>query len=166
VVAFPARRAPKPKPDPNALARLCEALEIEIVPTAARRKPMQSHAGAAMQRLLDSHGAGHLTIVLRAIIESVGNETELRAETIWAISDCVLARHDWVDRGLEFLEAFDSIDLKALRLRAKGVLPAHGARAVLGVLLWERLRQAFGEAAPDCIRVPAPMVQPEVRDIP
>jgi hypothetical protein len=103
---------------------------------------------------------------LRAITESEGNATELRAETIYAISDCILARPDWEKRGLAFLEAFDAMDLKALRLRAKGILPKHKARVVLGVLIWERLRQAFGEAAPDCVRMPPPVVQPEVWDIP
>lgn len=153
VVRFPRKRTAKPARDPDALARLCSALEIEILPTHKNRnKPLQTHAGAALARILQTHGPGHLTFCLRAIIESAGNERELRAETIWAISDVVLARRDWADRGLEFIEAFDAIDLKALRKSAKGILPAHGARVVLGVLLWERLREAFGEAAPDCRR--------------
>jgi hypothetical protein len=149
VVRFPSKRAAKPARDPDALARLCEALQIEILPTCKNRnQPLQTHAGAVMARILKKHGAGHLTFCLRAIIESAGNETELRAETIWAVHDVVLARRDWADRGLAFLEAFDAIDLKALRFRAKHILPSHGARVVMGVLLWEALRCAFGEAPP------------------
>lgn len=117
---------------------------------------METHARAALQRLLDKHGAGHVSLTIKAITET-GNETELTAETIWAISDVILARPDWVERGLEFLEAFDAIDLKALLKRAKRILPAHGARFVLGVLLWERLREAFGEGAPTCVRVSGPI---------
>jgi hypothetical protein len=152
VVRFPRKGDARPQISPDALAALCEALEIEILPTSInRRRPGQTHAGNVMLRILRKHGAGHLTIVLRCIVET-GNAAELRAETIWAISDCILARPDWEKRGLAFLEAFDAIDLRALRQRAKGILPRHGARVVLGVLLWERLREAFGEAAPDCVR--------------
>jgi hypothetical protein len=154
VVRFRRKADARPQPNPDALARLCKALEIEILPTCVNRsRPGQTHAGNVMLRIMRNHGAGHLTVVLRAIIESEGNATKLRAETIWAISDCILARPDWERQGLAFLEAFDAIDLKDLRKRAKAILPRHGARVVLGVLLWERLREAFGEVAPDCVRL-------------
>jgi hypothetical protein len=166
VVRFPAKRTGRATLVTDALVRLCADLGVRIIPVSVSRHAYETTAGPTLQRLLNEHGDGHLVIVLRAIVESVGNETELRAETIWALSGIVLARPDWVDRGLEFLEAFDSIDLKALRLRAKGILRAHGARVVLGVLLWERLRMAFGEAAPDCVMVRPPPALQEVRDIP
>jgi hypothetical protein len=166
MVPFPAKRTRGGTLVTDALARLCADLGVRIIPVSVRRHAFETTAGPTLQRLLDDHGAGHLCIVLRCIVESTGNETELRSETIWAISDIVLARPDWVDRGLDLLEAFDAIDLKALRLRAKGILPRHIARVVLGVLLWARLRVALGEDAPDCVRVPPPPGLQEVRDIP
>ena len=140
---------------------VCRDLGIQIIPTNVRAKPLQTHARACIQQVIQNSGDGHARFVLRCIIESEGNETELRSETIWAVSDVVLARPDWADRGLEFLEAFDAIDLKALRLRAKRILPRWPARVVLGVLLWERLRLAMGEEAPDCSRLSAAAPAPE-----
>jgi hypothetical protein len=139
VVRFPAKRPGRPKAAPVALATLLGGFGVRILPTKERPGPLETDAAATLQRILDKHGADHLCIVLRCIVETTGNETELRA-----ISECVLTRPDWVERGLSFLEAFDAIDLKALRKRAKGILPDHGARAVLGVLLWQRLDTTLG----------------------
>lgn len=132
----------------KALADVCEAVGITIINNNIRALPMQTKAKETIRRLIDSHGAGHAIITLRAIVESDGNERELRSETIWAVSDCILARPDWAGRGLEFIEAFDSIDLRALRRQAKDILPEHRARIVLGVLLWERLQRALGGNVP------------------
>jgi hypothetical protein len=102
-------------------SELCRDLGIEILPTnIGRDRPQQTHAGRTIETLIENHGAGHTTIVLRTIVESSGNETELRAETIWAVSDIIIGRPDWEARGLAFIEAFDDIDLKALRAKAKG----------------------------------------------
>jgi len=130
----------------QAAIELCRNLEIEMLPTNVRRsRPLQTHAGRTIKALIESYGAGHATITLRAIVESIGNETELRAETIWAISDVILARPDWVSRGLAFIEAFDDVDLKALRAKAKSLKIPCPSRFLLGVLLHERLARIFEE---------------------
>ena len=70
----------------QAAIELCSNLEIEMLPTKVRRdRERQTHAGRTIEALIENYGAGHATITLRAIVESIGNETELRAETIWAI---------------------------------------------------------------------------------
>jgi hypothetical protein len=128
----------------QAAIELCSNLEIEMLPTKVRRdRERQTHAGRTIEALIENYGAGHATITLRAIVESIGNETELRAETIWAISDIILARPDWVNRGLAFIEAFDSINLKALRAKAKALRIPCPSRFLLGVLLHERLARTF-----------------------
>jgi hypothetical protein len=126
---------------------LCRDLEIEMLPTHIRRdRDRQTHAGRTIETLIENYGAGHATITLRAIVESIGNETELRSETIWAISDIVIARPDWPNRGLAYIEAFDDIDLKALRAKAKAIRIPCPSRFLLGVLLHERLARVFETA--------------------
>ena len=130
----------------QAATELCRVLEIEMLPTSVRRGAMQTHAGRIIARLIQRHGMGHATITLRAIVESIGNETEVREETIHAMSDIIIARPDWANRGLAFIEAFDDIDLKALRAKAKALKIPCPSRFLLGVLLHERLARIF-EAA-------------------
>jgi hypothetical protein len=126
---------------------LCSVLDIEMLPTnVARNRDRQTHAGRSIEKLIENYGAGHATVVLRTIIESIGNETELRAEIIWSISDIILARPDWVNRGLAFIEAFDDINLKALRAKAKALKIPCPSRFRLGVLLHERLARTFDAA--------------------
>lgn len=44
-----------------------------------------------MERILKHHGAGHLTIVLKSIVETENNGTELVAPVICTVSDIILA---------------------------------------------------------------------------
>jgi hypothetical protein len=58
----------------------------------------------------------HATIVLRIIDESEGNQAELIADVIGAISDRAHPR--WVGLGLQWLEAFDQISVAAIQRTA------------------------------------------------
>ena len=70
-----------------------------------------------------------MTIVLRTIAESAGNEGELIADVIGAVSDLVRAHPRWVNTGLRFIESFDQISLAQVRKTAKstGVQPLRDA---------------------------------------
>jgi hypothetical protein len=117
----------------RAARSLCRQIGVKIVPTKAKRGPMQTHAGATIERLIRSHGAGHTIIVLRSIVESAGNESELRAETITAVSNIIRAHARWPALGLAFIEAFDGVDLRLIRNIAKesGVRPLRDAIATM-----------------------------------
>jgi hypothetical protein len=110
---------------------LFEQLEIEYVRSneARRRGPRSTCCGNIVQRLVRKRGAGHVTIVLRTIVESQGNESELVADVIGAISDLIRAHPRWVGLGLQWLEAFDQISLAEVRKTAKatGVRPLRNA---------------------------------------
>lgn len=70
--------SPSTAPDTAAaLARILDALEIEIVPTYVSRRPRQTCAGQTLPRILADHGETHLTLLLRTIVESEGNEFAL-----------------------------------------------------------------------------------------
>ena len=101
-----------------------DQLGVKLVPTYRRRTRGQSHARGTMKALRDAHGEGHLIFVVRTIKQSSGNIDELWSETIGAVSDIVIQRPDLAEqRAGDFMEAFDRIDLAALRGRALALRP-------------------------------------------
>jgi hypothetical protein len=123
--------------------QLFDQLDIKYIPSreAQRRGPMSTCCGNVVERLIRSRGVEHATIVLRAIVESEGNSGELIADIIFAISDIVRMHPRWVDLGLQWLEAFDKINLASIRRTAKatGAVPLHSAVMVLLCAELERI---------------------------
>jgi hypothetical protein len=67
-------------------------------------------------RMIRKHGLPHTTLTLRTIAESSeGNQSALVADVIGAVSEVILSHPRWADLGLEWLAAFDSIDLAGIR---------------------------------------------------
>lgn len=118
---------------------LCRKAGVRIYPARAHCGPRQTRARQVLRRIVEKHGEGHLLFVLRTIVESRNNAAELKAETIYAVSDVVAKRPAWADRGLAFMEAFDTIELGPLREEARA-LPISSKRVVLAVMLAERLK--------------------------
>ena len=84
-----------------------------------------------LRRVLNQQGEGHLSLVLKVIVQSRGNETELYRDTILAVSG-LLSTHKEADISSLF-DAMDGIDLANLRKEAKecGVKPVHHALQAL-----------------------------------
>jgi hypothetical protein len=122
---------------------ICADIDIEIVPTAARRGASQICASQTMKRILDEHGEGCLILVLRSIVETGNNKAELVAPTIWAISDLIRAHPSWVVKGLGWLEALDEVDLGELRTQARANRRAVAPRRALATMLYQRLPPIF-----------------------
>ena len=123
--------------------QLFESLEITYIPSreAQRRGPRSTCCGNFVERLIKKHGRPHVTIVLRTIVESIGNESELIADVIGGISDLVRTHPRWVNLGLAFIEAFDAISLAQVRKTAKatGVQPLRDAIMTLVCVELEKL---------------------------
>ena len=132
--------------------KLFEQLEIKYIPCSEIRcrGPMSTCCGKFVQRLIKKHGLPHATIVLRTIVESEGNQAELIADTIGAVSDLVRTHARWVNLGLAFIEAFDKISLAEVRKAAKatGVQPLRDA---IMTLLCVELEKILGPS-----RLPKP----------
>ncbi|QOZ11877.1 hypothetical protein [Bradyrhizobium sp. CCBAU 51765] len=94
--------------------------------------------------IFDEYGAGHLTLVLRTITESSGNERALKAPIIWAVSDLIAAQPAWAELGLRWIEAFDEVDLLGLMRQVQPNRQAVQLRAAICTLLFERLSVALG----------------------
>ncbi|TIL59265.1 MAG: hypothetical protein E5Y79_16145 [Mesorhizobium sp.] len=85
-----------------------------------------------LKRIGQAHGADHLRLVLRLIVESNGNAAELQTDTITAVSAVVLS-------GLVEIRAemFDDIDLGQVRAWAQFVKPGCTTQqAMATALLW------------------------------
>jgi hypothetical protein len=118
------------------------------------RRPMATNCLGVVERMIRKFGRPHATITLRTIVESKGNECALIADIVDAVSDLILANPRWPARGLEFIEAFDQIDL-LLEIRkaakATGVQPLRaGIMALVGI----QLTQILGPSRPPKSRPP------------
>lgn len=118
-------------------------------PTSVR--PKHCYCMPTLQKVV-RHGEAHLTMVLRLIVETKGNATELWAATITAISELLLAMPWLAQRGLDLFDEFDRIDLAALRRRAKAIRRANKQEiwAIMFNLLCDHFHsEAQGEMFPE-----------------
>jgi hypothetical protein len=122
----------RPRHDEDALAARCEAGAIRIVRTrdstrdkaaakalerlleALEAPPVDEAARAKLAKMLDRHGAPHVTLLIRTIIESEGNAAALVEPVISAVSSVMVFHPEWANRGLAWIEAFDNVPLAAL----------------------------------------------------
>ena len=126
-------------------ADICAEIGIKVVP-AGRRSPtcdLDTCAGRTIEKLVERHGAGHARFVLRTIAETTNNKRELVAPTIEAVSSVALAHPEWTSRG--WLEAFDRLDLAALRSQARRNMRASPAREAMATLIFDRLLPILGD---------------------
>lgn len=128
-----------------ALASICAELEIRVIAANVTRIPGTTKCELTLERILRKHGEGHLILLLRTIMESENNRMALVEPVIWAVSDVMLANPRWPARGLEWLAAFDEIDLCGLWVSAKEANGAPPERHGVASKLTEILQRKFGE---------------------
>lgn len=97
-----AQRAAAAEYAANALPGLLKDLEAPPIDDAAR---------ARLERLIVWRGIEAVTLLIRAIIESEGNEGALTEFVIDGVADVMRARPDWPEQGLAWIEAFDRVSL-------------------------------------------------------
>lgn len=105
-------------------------------PTSVR--PRHCFCKPTLRAIGLAHGEAHLAIVLRLIVETRGNATELHAATIKAVSAVVDSGLVEVDGAL--FEAMDGICLRTLRYwsqAARGIGSASVADTMAAALLWQ-----------------------------
>jgi hypothetical protein len=136
---------PRPVPDADALARLCKALEIRIVPTKRRPRENETTAAGTLQNILSKYGAAHFAMTIRTIVETKGHARALVEPVIYAVSDVMLAQPSWPNTGSDWLTAFDGIDLLSLQRMARPLFAISKlpARAAIGGMLVQRLAPIF-----------------------
>jgi hypothetical protein len=104
-VLMKATQAPwyAPQARPGAAQRILAAMEASPSVT--------DEVLARLQKLAERHGEQHATLLVRTIIESEGNEQALVEPVISAVSSVMVWHPDWTNRGLAWIEAFDSLPL-------------------------------------------------------
>jgi len=130
-----------------ALASICESIDppVRIIEPHVTRTPGTTKCGRVLGRILDRHGEEHVTLLLRTVMESENNRMALVEPILWAISDVMLANPLWPAKGLEWLDAFDVIDLCDIWLKAKDANGAPPERHGVASKLTEILQQRFGD---------------------
>ncbi|QOZ67162.1 hypothetical protein [Bradyrhizobium arachidis] len=127
---------------------------MEVIPTNQRLRPGQTKAESVLHTLYEDHGEGHLVLLLRTLLETEGNSLHINDFVLRGLSDVMLAHPEWPQKGLAWLEAFDSIDLGQIRAQARasrGVLPQ---RYGVAAGLFRELANIF--AAPPKAERPSP----------
>jgi hypothetical protein len=127
----------------DAVDAILADLQIAVIPTNQTRGPMQTKARQILRAIFRDHGEGHLILLLRTITESNGNELALIAPCLLAVSDVMRAHPAWPNRGLQWIEAFDNIDLVAMQKTASANRKASPQRGAIATMLYERLAPAF-----------------------
>src|SRR5665213_560222 len=95
----------------DAALELFRNLGITNVPCNEIRRdvPRLTCSAKFVSNLIEKRGLPHVTVTLRAIVESKGNSAELISYVIGAVSDVILSHPRWPKLGLQFIEAFDRI---------------------------------------------------------
>jgi hypothetical protein len=127
-----------------ALAAICSELDVRVVPNAKHRTRGQGETCAerSMEKVLRLYGPGHLTIVLKSIVETENNGRQLVAPVIFAVSDIILAYPQWT-ATTAWLDALDRTDLGEMWSRAKANRKAAKPRDAIATMLFEKLTLVF-----------------------
>jgi hypothetical protein len=125
----------------DTLQRLLRAVERPFVDPEVR---------ARLQVLLERRGEQHVLLLLRTIIESEGNQNALVEPIVSAVSSAIADHPKWTDKGLAWIEAFDTLDLNGLVATMRG-LDLFKETSLAKYLSWvisNKLRKIFELAAP------------------
>ncbi len=117
------------------------------------RDPRECFSPATLRRIGRAHGAAHLALVLRLIVETDDNAAELYGETLLAVSELLDHRPDLVEHGLLLFEMFDRIDLGGLRRRARTLacgMPVSHVMRILLALEVDRLSEQMAVSGQLC----------------
>lgn len=129
------------------VAEICESIDppVRLIPQHVTRTPGATRCGRVLERIVEKRGIGHTVLLLRTIMESENNRMALVEPILWAVSDVIEANPRWVEKGLDWLAAFDEIDLCNLRSQAKEANGAPPERHGIASKITDILRAKFGE---------------------
>ena len=113
----------------------------------AIRRAGECYSPATLRRIGRRHGAAHLALVLRLIVETDDNATALYGETLHAVSELLNHRPDLIERGVALFDDFDGIDLNALRRQARAMACGLPVSHVMRILLIQKLSGQRTDAA-------------------
>ena len=148
-IAFEYVKPPAPPEIEAALQRLLMSMERPIVPADVRSKLLTDYR---------RHGAGHVTLFIRTITESEGNEGALVEPIVSAVSSVISSHRNWTEKGLAWVEAFDALPLVQIvdTMRGLDLFKEESLAQYLSWSLSNKLRKVFEPPAPPPKPKPGP----------
>ena len=136
-----------PKSGVKPVSEILAALEIAVDDATRRELEKIFH----LREYFHGDGRGHLTLLIRTVVESEGNEGALIPPVISAVNSAM--RPEWTAKGMQWIEAFDKIPLLSIldNMRSLELFRESSLGEYLGVSIQNRLWKAFG---PD--KIPQP----------
>jgi hypothetical protein len=94
-----------------------------------------------------TEGRGHVTLLIRTILESEGNQDALIEPIVSAVASCM--RPEWTGLGLKWIESFDKIPLRAIleTMRSLDLFSETSLGHYLSIALRNKLFNILGPAA-------------------
>jgi hypothetical protein len=141
------------------------AATLDRLLVALEAPPVDEGARARLARSLDRHGAPHVTLLIRTILESEGNAAALVEPVIGAVSSVMVFNPEWANRGLAWIEAFDNVPLMALlqSIIDLCIFQPEEIRNYMFLALRARLRKAFEPPEPPKLKPPRKVKRPRDR---
>jgi hypothetical protein len=146
------------------------AKQVQAVLDAVEAPPIDKETRLTLQRYLyrrDKYGAmfrddddfgtdgrGYITLLLRTILESEGNQNALIEPIVSAVASCM--RTIWIRKGVGFIAAFDQIPLLGIlsKLRELDLFPENELQHHYAVGIERRLWRIFGpDVVPEPVKV-------------
>jgi hypothetical protein len=145
------------------------AKQVQAVLDAVEAPPIDRETRLTLQRYLyrrnkygevfhdndfGSDGRGYITLLLRTILESEGNQGALIEPIVSAVASCM--RTIWIRKGVEWIAAFDQIPLVDIlnRLRELDLFPEKELEQHYAMGIQRRLWRIFGpDVVPEPVKV-------------
>lgn len=123
------------------LQDILSAVECPFVDPAVKQR---------LQRLLDLYGPEHVTLLLRTVLESEGNEEALIEPIVSAVSSVMTLEREWTNRGLAWIEAFDDLPLTGIlkTMRDLDLFKEANLSRYMSMVLRNKLAKVFDPPQP------------------
>jgi hypothetical protein len=141
------------------------AKEVEKILASVEAPAVDAQVHLTLQKhlyrsgIFGTDGRGHVTLLIRTIIESENNGDGLIEPIVSAVSACM--RPEWTGRGLKWIEAFDQIPLVDIltKLRDLDLFPEKELEQHYAMGIQRRLWRIFG---PDVVPKPVKVKRPKM----
>jgi hypothetical protein len=151
-------RKPPPPHDPMPWDKAVIAKQVQEILVAVEAPPVDAEVRRTLQRVLyrsdqfGGDGRGEVTLLIRTITESTGNEDALVEPIVSAVRMCM--RPEWTGLGLKWIESFDKIPLSAIlqTMRSLDLFSEHSIGHYFSIVIrnkvWAILEPSVSKPAP------------------
>lgn len=157
MVIAPASQRWNPRCAAEPVGEILAALDVDVDDATRRELEKIFHR----REYFHGDGRGHLTLLIRTITESEGNEGALIEPVVCAVSSAT--RPEWCRKGLDWIAAFDRIPLLSLleTMKSLQIFREQSLGTYLGFAVANRLWSIFGPDVVACAAKPVKVKAPK-----